>query len=110
MHGLGYTRLFTVGERLNSGFTVWRREDSLRHVIAVEDEELTEYLYVQATPDLRDISSRWASLVRDVAITEFLREITRSERSLAAWEGDIVASIARRVTEGTRQRYVGPNT
>ena len=105
---LGYHQVFSIGRRINGGFEVWRRNETPRHVIAFEEEELTEYLYVDALPDLMTICAQWSTLVRDIEICEFLTEIGTDEHRAEAWTAPrdgLVETIARRAVQGTQQAY-----
>ncbi|MBC6458398.1 hypothetical protein [Actinomadura sp. HBU206391] len=98
LESLGYEPIFEIGSRpFGGGFAVWRRPQGPRHVIAVNDDHLTEYLYVEATPDLMDICTRWATLARDAAITELL-----SHHS-GMWEELVRRSVREAHREGNGQ-------
>jgi hypothetical protein len=103
---LGYVLDFEVGSHeYNGGFAVWKRHDPPRHVIAAGMEDLGEFFYVDASPDLREICARWAQLARDVVLIELIQEVQRHEGYIADYEDDVVATIARKATHGAGQRY-----
>lgn len=112
VRSLGYSEVFEIGRRIDGGFKVYRRAAAPRHVIAFEEDELTEFVYVDSIADLMTICGQWSGLVRDIEICQFLRDLSGSETWTESWmnpRDGLVETIARRAVAGSQQPYLHRN-